>query len=295
MKLKPIQNTLLLVAMTYFIGCSSEQSKEVTNHTVDSTSHDTSASATQSAPRPAHWGYEGHDGPDHWGELSPAYALCKEGKNQSPINIEKIDVTSGANWSLNYKNTSMRVAHNEHMNEIIDNGHTIQVTVDPGSSFTFENKVYALKQFHFHTPSEHTIDGKHLPMEIHLVHQANDGSLAVIAVLIVEGKQRNENLDKIIANLPAAKGEIRHNTTDSINVKIQIPPRDRHAYHYIGSLTTPPCTENVQWLVLRQTIVATADQIKAFSSRIGQSNRPTQPLNGREVKLDDLRSLKVGN
>ena len=117
---------------------------------------------------------------------------------------------TGAHWHLNYKNTSLHISHNEHMNDIIDNGHTIQVNVDEGSSFTFQTKTYGLKQFHFHTPSEHTFDGKHLPMEIHLVHQASDGSLAVIAILIVEGKKRNENLDKIIANLPDVKGESKH-------------------------------------------------------------------------------------
>ena len=183
----------------------------------------------------------------------------------------------------------MRISHNEHVHDIIDNGHTIQVTVDEGSSFTFENKIYNLKQFHLHTPSEHTIDGKHMPMEMHLVHQAADGSLAVIAIFFIEGAQRNENLDKIIANLPGAKGESRHSKTDSINLKVQMP-RDNYAYHYIGSLTTPPCNENVQWMVLRQTVVATPDQIKAFSSRIGPNNRPTQAVNGRVVRLDDLKA-----
>lgn len=284
MKCKTILDSLCLFVLLSILSCSSDRSKQPTEQ-----ANDTSGSVSKTTARPAYWAYEGEDGPAAWATLSPAYAICGEGKNQSPINIEKLHISTGAHWSLNYKNTSLHIAHNEHMNDIIDNGHTIQANVDAGSSFTFQSKTYRLKQFHFHTPSEHTIDGQQLPMEIHLVHQASDGSLAVIAILVTEGKKRNENLDKIIANLPDAKGESRHMKTDSINVDIHMP-KDNHAYHYIGSLTTPPCAENVQWLVLRQTIVATADQIKAFSSRIGHNNRPTQPLNGRAVQLEDLKA-----
>jgi carbonic anhydrase len=284
MKSKPIIKLLCLFALLSVFSCSSNESKDTTEQ-----ANDTSGSVSKTTARPVHWTYEGEEGPEHWAKLSPAYALCGEGKNQSPINIEKLDVSTGANWRLNYKNTSLRIAHNEHMNEIIDNGHTIQATVDPGSSFTFENKTYNLKQFHFHTPSEHTIDGQHLPMEMHLVHQSEDGTLAVIAVLFKEGEKPNQNLAQLIAHLPNAKGESVHLENDSINVKLQVPP-DSHAYHYIGSLTTPPCSENVQWLVLRQMIIVTPDQVKAFSSRVGANNRPTQPLNGRHVKLDELKT-----
>ena len=287
MKNKIIRAVCFLLLLFVF-ACNSEEAKQATEHK-DTTA--TTIDAHTASARPAHWGYHGDEGPDHWATLSPAYALCAQGKNQSPINIEKLHVSSGAIWNLNYKNTSLHISHNEHMNEIIDNGHTIQANIDPGSSFTFANKTYALKQFHFHTPSEHTIDGKHLPMEVHLVHQAADGSLAVIAILVVEGAKANGNLEKIIANLPETKGQTKQNKTDSIDIQLAIP-RDNYVYHYIGSLTTPPCSEDVQWLVLRQTIVATADEIKAISSRIGPNNRPTQPLNGREVKLDDLKRMQ---
>ena len=247
---------------------------------------DTVKTAPASA-RPVHWGYAGEEGPAAWASLSPTYALCGEGKGQSPINIAKTDVKGGANWKVDYKTTSLRIAHNEQMDDIIDNGHTIQVTVDEGSTFSFGDKAYNLKQFHFHTPSEHTIDGKHMPMEMHLVHQSEDGSLAVVSVLFEEGKVANENFTKIIANLPNAKGENKHITDANLEIKAHLP-KDNFGYHYIGSLTTPPCSEGVQWLVLRDRVSLTADQIAAFSSRIGPNNRPTQDLNERTVEVDDL-------
>lgn len=281
---------LLNMLAAMLVGCGNNSSTETQSSQVPVEKKDT----TQISARPVHWGYEGEDGPANWASLSPTYNLCGTGLNQSPINIEKTGVTNGAKWSLNYQSTSIRIAHNEHMDEIIDNGHTIQCTVDEGSTFTFEDKTYKLKQFHFHTPSEHTIDGKHMPMEMHMVHQSDDGSLAVVGILFKEGKTPNENFSKIIANLPNAKGESKHLKSDSIDIRVHMPA-DNYAYHYTGSLTTPPCSENVQWLVLRDMVTLSADQIKAFSSRIGPNNRPTQPLNTRKVQLDDLKASVTEN
>lgn len=269
-----------------FSQCSTKTKEE------SSTPQDQPSVAPTSA-RPVHWGYEGEDGPGNWASLSPVYALCGNGQHQSPINIVKSDAKGGAVWKLDYKTTSLRIAHNEHMEDIIDNGHTIQITVDEGSTFTFNNKVYSLKQFHFHTPSEHTVDGQHAPMEMHMVHQGEDGSLAVIGILFQEGKEPNKNFEKIIANLPNAKGESKHITDVNLELQVHLPA-DNYAYHYTGSLTTPPCSEDVQWLVLRDPVYLTADQINAFSSRIGPNNRPTQSLNDRQVKVDDLVG-KVSN
>ncbi|WP_336514677.1 carbonic anhydrase family protein [Pollutibacter soli] len=274
---------LITAVILNLFGCSSPKQKE-TNEKAALHSTDSS----HRSPRPVHWGYHGDDGPEHWAALSPVYAACGEGKTQSPIDIQESGTTTGSVWNLEYKNTSVRIAYNEHMNEIIDNGHTIQASVDEGSSLRYGNKTYQLKQFHFHTPSEHTLDGEHLPMEMHMVHQASDGSLAVIGVFFVEGKKANENFNKIISYLPDEKGESIHNASDSLSIRLHIPT-DHHAYHYIGSLTTPPCTENVQWLILKEKISLTTDQIKAFSSRIGPNNRPTQPLNKRSVELDELK------
>jgi len=274
------------IAITCVVSCNSNPTGTTEQTATVDPAPDQTAPASA---RPVHWGYEGEDGPDHWASLSPVYALCAEGKGQSPINISKMNAQGGANWTLDYKTTSLKISHTEHMDDIVDNGHTIQVTVDEGSTFTFEDKTYALKQFHFHTPSEHTVDGQHMPMEMHIVHQSEDGSLAVVGVMFKEGKQVNENFAKIIANLPNAKGETRHITNVNLELNVHLP-KDNYAYHYTGSLTTPPCSENVQWMVLRDMVSLTADQIHAFSSRIGPNNRPVQPLHDRLVEVGDLTS-----
>lgn len=249
--------------------------------------------AAPASARPVHWGYAGESGPATWSTLTPVYALCGDGKAQSPINIDKGSVKGDANWSFDYKTTSLKIAHNEHMDDILDNGHTIQVTVDEGSTFSFAGKKYDLKQFHFHAPSEHTVDGKNLPLEMHMVHQGDDKSLAVVSILFEEGQVPNDNIAKIISNFPAAKGESKHITDVNLDLQVHLP-KDNQAYHYVGSLTTPPCSEGVEWLVLKETNKVTADQAAAFATKIGPNNRPVQGLNGRTVEQGDLTG-QVGN
>lgn len=268
-------------------GCGKRESGHVASGNDSTQMRSDSVVAQPVSARPVHWSYVDEGGPEGWGNLTPVYALCSEGKKQSPINISLKSLKGGATWNLDYKSTSLRIAHTEHMDDITDNGHTIQVTVDEGSVFTFQEKSYNLKQFHFHTPSEHTIDGAHAPMEMHFVHQHEDGSLAVVAVLFKEGPAENSNLAKIIANLPAGKGESKHITDVNLELKFQLP-KDNYAFHYEGSLTTPPCSEGVQWLILRDPIHATKDQVAAIASRIGSNNRPVQALNERQVQLDEV-------
>ena len=260
--------------------------KQGTQSSVEQPSNADSTAQAASA-RPVHWSYSEEGGPAGWGTLSPAYALCKDGKHQSPVDIVTSATKGTGSWNLNYKSTTLNIAHTEHMDDILDNGHTIQVSVDTGSILTYAGKSYHLKQFHFHTPSEHTINGQHMPMEMHMVHQSDDGALAVVGVLIKEGKEPNPNFATIIANFPDAKGESKHITDQHLELNLHMPA-DNYAYHYTGSLTTPPCSENVQWLVLRDMISISKDQIDAFASRIGPNNRPTQPLNDRVVDADDL-------
>jgi len=271
-------------AGSFLFSCNSESSSKEETKTADSPSAPTpSASA-----RPVHWNYSEEEGPTHWAVLTPVYALCGSGKTQSPINLLP-DANKGASdWKVEYTTTSLQIGHNENVKELINNGHTIQVTTQEGSSIVYAGKRYELKQVHFHTPSEHTINGKHTPMEIHLVHQSKDDSLAVIGVLVNEGRH-NSNFDELIKYLPNAPGEKKTHDSVKINISIHVP-KELYAYHYIGSLTTPPCTEHVQWIVLKNPISMDKDQINAFSSRIGINNRPTQSLNGRTLTMDDLHS-----
>jgi carbonic anhydrase len=237
-------------------------------------------SPAQSA-RPEHWGYSGEEGPEHWARLTPAYAACA-GQAQSPIDIHGSS-ESGASWRTDYRQTGLKIADHEHVTDILDNGHTLQVTVDKGSTLTTERGTYALKQFHFHAPSEHTVDGKAFPMEVHFVHQSASGDFAVLAVFVEEGPE-NANLAALIANLPAAKGEAIFRPEVRLDLALQLPA-DNATYRYVGSFTTPPCTENVEWLIVRGSAKASRAQIVTFADRLKHNNRPLQPLNGRELVL----------
>ncbi|MEP3389792.1 MAG: carbonic anhydrase family protein [Reichenbachiella sp.] len=236
--------------------------------------------------RPAHWGYDGGVGPSNWGTLSPVYALCAEGNGQSPINISDTEIGNEAAFILDYGTTPLKIAFNQHVDNIVDNGHTIQVNVDEGSTITFGEKVYDLKQFHFHTPSEHTIDGENLPLEMHFVHQSKDESLAVLSVMFQEGAA-NDNFARIIPNLPKTKGESIHLADETIQLHMHIP-ENVSGYFYNGSLTTPPCSENVQWVVLKENPTMSTQQIQAISDIIGPNNRPTQALNERTIQTGGL-------
>ena len=269
-----------------FTSCDTKP-KDTTASIQPDTTQVKPAPVEKPSARPVHWGYSGEAGPTAWGSLSPVYAACGNGKAQSPINLMPSKSDGSPQWSMEYKTTSLRIAHHEHVDDIVDNGHTIQITVEEGSTITLNGKVFTLKQFHFHTPSEHTLNGKHFPMEVHFVHQNADGSFAVVGAFCEEGKA-NDNFAKIIEHLPNAPGESKHVADAKLDLQIHLP-KDRNAYHYKGSLTTPPCSENVDWLVLRERISMSAEQLKAFSSRLNNNNRPTQALNDRKITVDQIK------
>lgn len=226
------------------------------------------------AGSPPAWSYTGDNGPEHWGDLSPTYALAKTGKQQSPIDIvaSKAVRADQAPLVLDYHDTTL---------EILNNGHTIEDDYHDGGTLTIGGNVYKLAQFHFHSPSEHTIDGKHAAMEMHLVHKDAAGKLAVIGVMIEEG-QKNPALEPLWAHMPTAPG--RSNAVEGVMVNASkfLPP-NLASYRYSGSLTTPPCTEQVDWFVLQTPIQASKEQVAALQKVMCGNNRPTQPLNGRTV------------
>ena len=253
----------------------------------------TESNAPNENARPVHWAYSGDTGPVKWGELTPAYAACCNGRIQSPVDILGGGSGAGAALKFDYRKTSLKIAHHEHVIDIIDNGHTIQVTVEEGSTLTTARATYQLKQFHFHTPSEHTVGGKHFPMEVHFVHQSAKGEFAVVAAFYSE-RPDNENLAKLISNFPKAKGDTQHFPDVSLDLQFHLPTKAR-VYSYIGSFTTPPCTENVEWFVLQEPVPAGAAQIKAFADRLQNNNRPVQPLNERKVDAADLNNVSTPN
>ena len=241
------------------------------------------------APAPADpaWHYEGAEGPANWGKLSPKFAACGEGRAQSPVDIANtVAATEALALKTDLMPGALRIAHHEHVADGINNGHTIQINYEGGDELTIGNDTYGLAQYHFHNESEHTVKGRHYPMEMHLVHKAASGKLAVIGVFIEEGAH-NAAFDPIWSNLPKQKGIQTHYPQVNVDVD-KLLPANRASYRYDGSLTTPPCSEGVRWIVMTTPIQLSAEQIKAFTAIIHDNNRPTQPLNGRPVLTETV-------
>lgn len=219
-----------------------------------------------------HWSYEGAEGPDHWADIEPEFSTCAAGKNQSPINLTGFIKADLAPIQFDYKTGGEQV-HN--------NGHTIQVNFAEGSSITLNGHTFALKQFHFHSPSENQINGKSFPMEAHFVHADTKGNLAVVAVMFEEGKT-NEELEKAWKIMPHKASEKMQLAEQILGTAIM--PNAKDYYRFNGSLTTPPCTEGVTWLVLKTPVTASKQQIENFTQVMHhQNNRPVQPTNAREI------------
>jgi carbonic anhydrase len=238
------------------------------------------------APESPHWSYEGESGPPSWGKLSPAFATCATGRSQSPIDIGETSSVSLPALRSAFRPARLRIAHTEHMADSINNGHTIQVNYTQGDTLTVGDTSYELAQYHFHAPSEHTVAGKHAPMEMHLVHRSASGGLAVVGVLIEAGAA-NAAFDPIWSNLPKAKGVENHLEHVEVDVD-QLLPRTRTTWRYDGSLTTPPCSEGVKWLVMTTPVELSPAQIAAFTAIVAPNNRPVQPRNGRVIATDRL-------
>lgn len=218
------------------------------------------------------WDYSEERGPGHWGDLKPEFSLCKNGLNQSPIDISNPQPADLPSIQFDYHPSSLH---------IIDNGHTIQVNYAAGSSITVDGSTFALKQFHFHRPSEEKLNGKSYDMVVHLVHQNAAGNLAVVAVLLTQATD-NALLRQLWAHLPNEKE--KEETRDDIQIDVNaLLPAERGYYSFKGSLTTPPCSEGVTWYVLKQPVAVSARQIAEFSKIYPHNARPTQPLNGRVV------------
>ncbi|MGD9716551.1 MAG: carbonic anhydrase [Sulfuricurvum sp.] len=213
-----------------------------------------------------HWDYDAH-GPAHWCDFS---AICKDGKAQSPIDIKTSETVSIAPSHVIKLNENVQAS-----SQIVDNGHAIQVNVENGGKITVEGVDYQLVQFHFHGKSEEKIDGRQYDLVAHMVHKSAFGNLLVVGVLFEEGKERNAILDTVIKGV---------GTKTVLNPAALLPKESGRYFHYMGSLTTPPCSENVRWYVMKEIQSATPDQIAAMRKFYDHNYRPVQPLNGRVVE-----------
>jgi len=240
----------------------------------------------------AHWGYEADNGPDIWGSMNSAWALCAEGREQSPIDLTNARETELPAVTIDTQSEQeVEVLNQAGVIHELDNGHTIQVNSKVGT-MTVGDEIYALLQFHFHAPSEHTVDGEHFPMEMHFVHQAADGTLAVVGVLLEEGAP-NPGIAPLWAQLPEAPGT---ETTVQIPAGFAdyiFPDVGTGFYHYVGSLTTPPCSESVKWYVRKTRTQLSKDQIAAFTAVYNHNNRPVRGRNERTVYLDENPTVIV--
>lgn len=231
--------------------------------------------ATNTTASPAHWTYEGEEGPENWGKIDTAYATCGTGKSQSPIDISTPSEQDLTNIAFHYQPSEVN---------ILNNGHTAQVNYDAGSYIELDGVRYDVAQFHYHAPSEHAVDGKLFAAEIHIVHKNADGKLAVVGILLKEGAE-NAAFVPFINNLPTKKADVKDagvkiNATDFL-------PAVQTTFRYSGSLTTPPCTEGVSWLVMTTPVELSAAQLSTLATLFEHpNNRPVQELNARPLAED---------
>lgn len=227
-----------------------------------------------------HWGYDHEISPEHWGELNENFKECSSGKNQTPIDIRNT-----------YKSVikhKLNIQYKVSPNDIIFNGHTVQVNTkkdDQSDYLILDGQKFFLKQFHFHTPSENQIEGKSYPLELHFVNANAQGDLTVLAVMFVLG-EKNPEWDKLWIDLSSKENDDRH-LSHEVNLN-KLLPKNLDYYRFSGSLTTPPCSEGVNWVVLKNPLTISEQQLKTFKVLLkNQDNhRPIQPTHGRVIIED---------
>ncbi len=222
-----------------------------------------------------HWAYDGENGPQNWGKLKSDFNVCAIGKRQSPINIEESMTLQGPAEPLGFNYTASS-------GTVVNNGHTIQVDLYGDNTLTVRGSVYKLVQFHFHTPSEEQVNYRNYAMVAHLVHKNNEGQLAVVAVLLDPGVA-NALINKVWTYMPLDTSD-RVRLPGGIIDMNELLPKDQRYYQFIGSLTTPPCTEGVLWMVMKTPTQLSREQIRLFQQLFPNNARPVQAVNGRPVR-----------
>jgi carbonic anhydrase len=230
-----------------------------------------------------HWGYEGDGAPEHWAGLSPDFATCDSGVEQSPIDLVNAVPIEDSGIARRLGETVLTVQQRARVMDLVDNGHTVQITNDAPISMELGDTVYELAQFHFHAPSEHTIDGQHAPLEVHFVHKSAAGELAVVGILVEEG-EHDTMWDAVIGAFPDKAGGKRHVENLDLDMN-DFRPLPQHYYRYEGSLTTPPCSEGVQWIVMAELRQISSKQMATIVSLLHDNNRPVQLIGKRQVGL----------
>ena len=256
-----------------------------TGHTVAAVGHDRVGAAIRNghaAPEAhgakghdPHWSYEGEFGPENWARVKPEFNTCAIGQRQSPVHIQETGTLQGPAEPLQFD-------YRPSGGSVVNNGHTIQVDLEPGNTLSVRGSTYQLLQFHFHHPSEEKVNHKGFSMVAHLVHKNFEGQLAVVAVLIDPGAA-NDLIHKVWTHMPLDSGDRVRLPPGLIDVSALLPADQRY-YQFIGSLTTPPCTEGVLWNVLKAPMTVSREQLRLFAQLFPNNARPVQALNGRVVR-----------
>ena len=231
--------------------------------------------ATAGGHAQAHWTYDGDTGPQNWGSMKPDFNTCDTGQRQSPVHIMETNAMPGPAEVL-------RFDYRPSGGSVVNNGHTIQVDLQGDNTLYVRGSAYKLVQFHFHHPAEEKVNYKGFSMVAHLVHKNEQGQLAVVAVLIDPGLS-NPVVEQVWTRMPLDTQDRVGLSAGLIDMN-QLLPVDQRYYQFIGSLTTPPCTEGVLWLVMKQPMTVSRDQLKLFAHLFPMNARPTQALNGRLVR-----------
>lgn len=273
--MKKLVLLLSVLAISFTFSCKNEKKNE---EVIDVP---TEKPGEEKKEEPKHWSYDGETSPEHWAEIEKESACG--GNHQSPIDVVTADVLkqpSGLQSSdIHYDATTI-------IHDVTNNGHSIQYNFTNKDNYVdFEGKRYNLAQFHLHAASEHSINGMHFPLVIHMVHVSEDKNYVVFALMVSEGDKSNA-FDFLESFLPVNPGETK--TIEQAHHFQNYVLEDFDHYYYKGSLTTPPCTEGVNWFIFKNTIAASPAQVKVISSLMPRNNyRPTQPLNGRTVYLSE--------
>lgn len=261
------------IALSTLLVITISQANEDTNITKEK--HEVNTTKSSHHAHSAHWGYMGENGPTHWADVKAEFNMCSEGKVQTPINVVATKNSDLKPLELNYTVGAKN---------IINNGHSVQINIKDGNIFKLDGLDYKLKQFHFHVPSENNINGQAYPLEAHFVHATDDGKLAVIAVMFKEGAT-NAILTKAwknISNLKLGEAVESTLTIEEINA---LMPNNKEYYKFMGSLTTPPCSEGVKWFVYKHPLTVSKAQINSFFNLFSfPNNRPIQPSNNRVIE-----------
>ena len=229
----------------------------------------TTAPSVPPAEEPVHWSYDGASGPASWAELDPGFAACAAGTAQSPINLPA---------TVPAPSTVIQLSAEDAEADVFDTGHAVEFEADgEGETLIFAGNEYSLQQMHAHVPSEHTVNGQPAAAELHLVHADAAGKLLVLGILVTEGSSSDA-----LAPFIEAATHLADDEDVTMDISAVLPPTLEN-YEYSGSLTTPPCTEDVQWVVMSTPITMSTDQIGALESAYSHNARPTQPLGDRDV------------